>query len=123
MKTIFALCAGVLIVAGVMIYRATRLPNSYGQFTGAPTVAVAELIAHPQDHLRKSLEIEGVVRNQCTTMGCYFFFIEGNQMLRVDLQEIAMNAPRKNGHRVRVEGSLVPFDGGYQFAATAVEFQ
>jgi hypothetical protein len=86
MKTIFALCAAVLIAAGGLIYRSTRMPNSYGTFTGAPTVPVAELIAHPKEHLRKNLEIEGVVRNQCTTMGCYFFFIEGNQMLRVDLQ-------------------------------------
>ncbi len=124
MKKIFALCAAVLIAAGVMIYRSTRLPNKFGTFTGAPAVAVAELIARPKDHLRKTLAIEGVIRNQCTSMGCYFFFFEGNDMLRVDLQEVAMNAPRgMNGHRALAEGVLVPFNGGYQLAATAVEFK
>jgi hypothetical protein len=39
------------------------------------------------------------------------------------LQEIAMNAPRRNGHPARVEGQVVPFDHGYQFIASAVEFE
>jgi hypothetical protein len=56
-------------------------------------------------------------------MGCYFFFLSGKNLLRVDLQEIAMNAPRRNGHIARVEGQLVPFDGGHQFLASSVEFE
>ena len=123
MKQILALCAAVLVAATVWIYRATRLPDKFGEFVGAPRVEVAELIARPKAHLRKDVAVEGVVRDQCTTMGCYFFFHEGDRMLRVDLAAIAMNAPRRNGRRVRVEGRLVPFDGGYQLAASAVEFQ
>ena len=123
MKTIFALCAVVLIAAGVWIFRATRLPNSYGTFAGAPTVAVADLIAWPKDFLKKTVAAEGVVREQCTSMGCYFYFHEGDKTLRVDLQAVAMTAPRKNGHAARVEGRLEPYGDGYQLFASAVEFK
>lgn len=123
MKTIFALCAAALIGGGIWIYRATRMPNKYGTFIGAPKVAAADLIARPKDFAKKMVATEGVVREQCTTMGCYFFFHEGDRTLRVDLQEIAMNAPRKNGRRARVEGQMVPYGDGYQLSASAVEFQ
>jgi len=67
--------------------------------------------------------IEGTVRKQCTTMGCYFFFLSGQKMLRVDLEEITMTAPRRNGNTARVEGQIVPYGDGFQFVASAVEFQ
>ena len=53
-----------------------------------------------------TVAIQGTVRQQCTAMGCYFFFLSGKTMLRVELQEIAMTAPRKNGHLSRVEGQI-----------------
>ena len=99
------------------------MPDSYGEFSAAPKAEVADLIDRPQEFLRQSVSIEGEVREQCTTMGCYFFFRSGKKKLRVDLQEIAMNAPRKNGHHARVEGRMVPYGEGYQFLATAVEFE
>jgi hypothetical protein len=56
-------------------------------------------------------------------MGCFFFFDTGKHTLRVDLKEIAMNAPEKEGHRARVEGRLMPYSDGYQLLASAVEFK
>jgi hypothetical protein len=56
-------------------------------------------------------------------MGCFFFFRSGRETLRIDLQDIAMKAPMKEGHPARVEGQLVPYDGAYQLSATAVEFR
>jgi hypothetical protein len=56
-------------------------------------------------------------------MGCYFYFHEGDKTLRVDLQAVAMTAPRKNGHAARVEGRLEPYGDGYQLFASAVEFK
>ena len=100
-----------------------RLPSHYGAFTGAPKAEVADLVGCPKASPHKTVTIEGTVRQQCTTMGCYFFFFSGKNMLRVELQEIAMNAPRRNGHLARVEGQIVPFDGGHQFLASAVEFE
>ena len=67
--------------------------------------------------------IEGIVKEQCTSMGCYFFFHEGDKILRVDLQDIAMNAPRRQGRPARVEGRMVVYGDGYQLWASAVEFK
>ena len=124
MKTILALCAAVLLIAGFLLYRHNRIPDSAGVFTGAPKAEAADLIKKPKEFLGKTVAVEGVVREQCESMGCYFFFHEGKDSLRVDLQEIAMNAPRhKDGHRVRVEGRMVKYGDGYQLWASAVEFQ
>src|SRR5260370_25532200 len=123
MRTILALCAATLVLGGVLVWKAVRMPSQFGTFTGAPKAAVANLSDRAKDFLHKTLTIEGSVRQQCTTMGCFFFFFSGKNMLRVELQEIAMNAPRRNGRTARVEGQIVPYDHGYQFLASAVEFE
>lgn len=123
MKAIFALCAAVLVAGGVYLYRATRLPTRFGDFGGAPAVAVSQLVANPKAYLHKRLAVDGVVSEQCTSMGCYFFFHDGDKTLRVDIAGVAMTAPRKNGHRARVEGQVMPYGDGYEFSASAVEFQ
>ena len=123
MKTILTLCAVILVAGGVLLYRNTRLPDRFGEFAAAPPAKVADLIARPKDFAKKTVSIEGIVREQCTSMGCYFFFREGEKTLRVDLQEVAMNAPRKEGHHVRVEGRMVPYGDGWQFYASAVSFE
>jgi len=123
MRMILGLCAVTLVVGTTLIWNATRLPSHFGAFSGAPKAGVADLIDTPKDFLHKTVAIEGTVREQCTTMGCFFFFKSGKKMLRVDLQEIAMDAPRRNGHTARVEGQIVPYGDGYQFVASAVEFE
>jgi len=123
MKTILILCALTLVVGAVLVWRTVRLPSHYGAFTGAPQADVADLIGRTKEFLHKTVTIEGTVRQQCTTMGCFFFFFSGRNMLRVELQEIAMKAPRRNGRPARVEGQIVPYDGGHQFLASAVEFE
>lgn len=123
MKTIFILCALILVVGGLAAWHATRMPNTYGQFTSAPPAQVADLIAKPTNYLHKTVAIEGIVTQQCTAMGCFFFFESGKSTLRVDLQDIAMKAPRKMGHPAHVEGQIVPYGDGYQFSASAIEFR
>ena len=123
MKTIIALCAAALIAAGAVWYRYTRLPDKFGTFEGAPAVKVAQLVANPKDYLHKTVSADGVVRKQCEAMGCYFSFVDGERSLRVELDQIAMNAPRREGHRVRVEGEVVPYGDGYELLANAVEFR
>ncbi len=123
MRTILGLCAAILAIGAVLIWRGTQLPTHYGDFTGAPKTAVADLIERPKEFLDKVVLVEGEIREQCKTMGCYFFFHSGDKMLRVDLEQIAMNAPMREARPVRVEGQLVPFDHGYQLVASAVEFQ
>ena len=123
MKTILALCGLSLVIGALVLWQVVRLPTEYGDFTGAPRVEVADLVERPTDFLRRTVAIDGEIRDQCTTMGCYFFFRSGKRMLRVDLQEIAMNAPRRNGHVARVEGQVVPYGDGHQFLASAVKFE
>ena len=105
MKTILIFGALILVVGGMLLWRTLRLPSEYGKFTGAPKVEVADLIDNPQQFQRKMIRLEGEVRDQCTTMGCYFFF-----------------RSRRNGRIARVEGQVVPYGDGYQFVASAVEF-
>ncbi len=123
MRTILGLCAAILVIGGVLIWRGTRMPTQYGVFMGAPKTAVSALIERPKEFQDKLVLVEGEVREQCQTMGCFFFFHAGNKMLRVDLEQVAMNAPMRESRPARVEGQLAPFDSGYQLVASAVEFQ
>ena len=123
MKTILILCTVVLLAGAAFLWHAFRMPSKYGTFTGAATVDVADVAVHPERYLHRTVALEGAVHDQCSSMGCFFSFHAGRQTLRVDLQEIAMNAPRREGHKARVEGQLVPYGGGYQILATAVEFR
>jgi hypothetical protein len=113
-----------MLIGGAFIaWRAMHAPARYGTFTGAPRVEVADLIARPRDFAGKTVFLEGTVREQCKTMGCYFFLPSKSKMLRVDLQEIAMNAPTNEGRQARIEGRMVPYGEGYQLFASAVEFR
>ena len=124
MKTIFISCGVILIVGGVLLWQAYRMPDVYGEFTGAPKAEILDVIKRPEDFLHKTVALEGEVVKQCETMGCFFFFVVGDKELRVDLAEIAMNAPKdRDGDMARVEGRTVPYNNGYQFMASAVEFE
>ena len=124
MKTIFAFCGLLLIAGGIWAYKEFRTPMVYGAFVGAPKAEVAELAGHPKENMGKTWAIEGTIQDQCTTMGCFFFFRDKDRTLRVDLQEIAMHAPmHKNGGLARVEGQMVKYGDGYQLWASAVEFR
>ena len=123
MRTIFALCGVILLAGGFFIWRTMRLPTQYGAFTGAPKVAAADLIERPKDFLGKTVTVEGTISEQCKTMGCFFFFRAGGNILRIELQQIAMNAPMREGHQARVEGQIVPYGDGYQLFGSAVEFK
>ena len=123
MRTIFALCALILTGGAVLTWRMMQMPNEYGTFTGAPFTPVQELIERPRDFQGKPVRVEGTISEQCQTMGCFFFLRSPKGNLRVDLQEIAMNAPMREGHLARVEGQLVPYGTGYQLYASAIEFQ
>jgi hypothetical protein len=62
MRTILILCAVTLVAGAAMIWKTVRLPSHYGVFTGAPKADVADLIERPKDFLRKTVTIEGTVR-------------------------------------------------------------
>lgn len=124
MKIIFGLCGLILLIGGFLLWRSFHQSIVIGEFTGAPMVDVVDVIEHPEKFLYTTVTIEGTIADQCTTMGCFFFFKVGSKELRVDIAQIAMNAPQgKNGHKAKVEGRTAPYDKGYQFSASAVEFK
>ena len=123
MKTIFGMCAVILAVGGFFLWRSMQFSLVSGTFIGAPRTEVAVLIEKPKEYVEKTVLIEGQVLRQCKAMGCFFFFQAGEKQLRVDLEQIAMNAPMREGRVAKVEGHMVPFGNGYQLLATAVEFQ
>ncbi|HJZ95691.1 MAG TPA: hypothetical protein VKE70_04250 [Candidatus Solibacter sp.] len=122
MKKILILCGFTLIAIGVLAWRAAAKPSRFGTFTGAPKAEIASLISEPKNFAGKPLLVEGTITEQCKAMGCFFFFRSGNKTLRVDIQDIAMTAPMREGRRARVEGQLVRYGDGFQFYASAVEF-
>ena len=123
MKTIFTICGVLLIIGGYLLYRNMHEPKIFGEFINAPKVSVQDVIEHPEEYLHKTISIEGIIADQCTSMGCYFFFNQGSKQLRVDIAPVAMHAPKgQEGKKARVEGRTVPYDKGYQFSASAVEF-
>jgi uncharacterized protein YdeI (BOF family) len=119
-KKIFLLCAVAL--AG-LAWKAGARQQRFGNFTGAPKAAVEDVASRPAEFQGRTVALEGTIRAQCKAMGCYFFFRQGQAELRVDLAEIAMTAPMHEGGRAKVEGQLVPYNGGYQLWASAVEFE
>ena len=123
MRTILIICLLTLVGGGYLGWRAMRMPTQFGAFTGAPKVAVADLVEKPKDFLGKLVSVEGTITDQCKTMGCFFFIHTGKENLRIDLQEIAMTAPMNEGGKGRVEGMLVPYGDTYQLNATAIEFK
>lgn len=123
MKKIFLVCILSVLVTTGFLWRAFAKPNRFGAFTPIPKADVATLIAEPKQYLGRTVEIEGVITEQCQTMGCFFFFRSGKEQLRVDLQEVAMHAPRHEGGKARVQGQIVHYSDGYQFYASAVEFE
>ncbi len=123
MRTIFTICGLILLAGGFLLWRSLQMPTLYGTFTGAPSVVANTLIEHPKDFLGKTLTVESMISEQCKTMGCFFFFRAGKTILRVELQQLAMRAPMREGRPARVEGQIVPYGDGYQLFASAVEFK
>ena len=123
MKTIITITAVAIAMGGFMLWNTFRMPSKFGDFKGAQPVEVAALVERPSQYVGKLVAVEGQVTEQCQAMGCFFTIPAGKRKLRVDLEEIAMNAPRHEGGHARVEGQLVPYGDGYQLYASAIEFK
>jgi hypothetical protein len=124
MRIILGLCF-LIIIAGVAILVVTlRGSNHFGAaFVEAPKVAVRDLVKNPTEFLGKQVIIEGDVIDQCPATGCFFYFDDGGQRLKVELSDLAQSLPQRTGAKARVEGQLVPYGSSYQFLGSAVEFK
>ena len=123
MKIILSVC-GLIILAAIawLSFYLTR-PDHFGEpFTNVPTVEVSALFEHPTDLIGKRLQINGLVKNQCQATGCYFYFLNGDKKIKIELADIASKFPKRQGYNAKVEGYLSPYGEEYQFIGSAVEF-
>ena len=123
MRVIVGLCLTILLISAGLVWRATQQPTHFGEFIGAPSTPVADLIGRPQAFLGKTILVQGDVREQCKTMGCHFFLAAGEKTLRVGLEHLVPKAPMREGRPARVEGQVMAYGDSYQLVASAVEFQ
>ena len=124
MRIILSLCILILIAGVAILVVNLRGSNHYGAtFVEAPRVAVRDLVSNPSLFLGKQVIIEGDVIDQCPSTGCFFYFDDGGQRLKVELSDLAQTLPQRAGSKASVEGQLVPFGSSYQFLGSAVEFK
>ena len=123
MKVIIFLCGTILFAGIVFLAVYLTRPDRYGgEFQGAGLVDAKELITSPEKYLGKTVRVEGIVRKQCQSTGCYFFFQAGDGLLRIELGDVVTSLPRREGVSARVEGELGKYGDGYQLYGRAVEF-
>src|SRR5262245_39650629 len=118
MRIILAICVSILVAGSIAVWKATRWSNEFGTFTGAGNTTISAVVETPTTFIGMTVAVRGTIREQCKTMGCFFYLHDGKKKLRVDLEDIAMKAPRKEGHAAHVEGRIVPYGDGFQLFAT-----
>lgn len=106
MRTIIMICMLTAVGGTAVVWQSVSTPDRFGTFIQAPQADVGELIAKPQDYLHKTVSIQGEVRRQCSATGCCFFFIQGENMLRVDLGYAADRAITEKRNHVRVNSCV-----------------
>lgn len=125
MKTIFALCAVVLLAGtALVVYRLNRPQHFGAPFAGAPAVAIAEVVKRPEDHLTHDIRVEGTIGRQCPSTGCWFFLAgENGTTLRVELSGLGITLPQKKDHVAVVEGRLSKNGDTFELLGNGVEFR
>ena len=124
MRGILILC-GLILTVGLLALGWHFLgPDLYGEnfSTEVPSVETRLLIEKPEDFLGKTVQIEGTVRRQCLSTGCYFFFLVGEKSLRIEMGDVVNKLPARESYKARVEGELGRYGDGFQFYGRAVQF-
>jgi len=124
MRTILIFCG--LILAGVIAWILVARPfaDHYGPaFRGLGRVELGGLLDRPSDHLKKDVRTRGTVTTQCPGCGCWFFVKDARgRELRVEFGDTCPMLPIRRGRMATLEGQLIRFGEGYEFVATAAEF-
>lgn len=129
MKTIFSICALVMLAAiSVFVWRMGNREDHFGKaFVGHPSVEIRELVTKPEAFLGRQISVQGILKRQCPATGCWFFLSDPAdskaQELRVDMGDTTPRLPSRLGKLAHLEGQLIKYGDGYQFIAVAVTFR
>jgi hypothetical protein len=120
--TVLFLCAIALL-----IWRLSKREDHFGKaFSGYPTAKIPDLVVSSADFLGRPVSIEGILKQQCPSTGCWFFLVDPGDPkardLKVEMSDTTPRLPPRIGRRARVEGQLIKYGEGYEFIADAVTF-
>lgn len=129
MKPIFILC-GVIAAAAIafFVWRSSSGDGHYGKpFTGLSAAPIPDMVVNPVNYLGKPVSIQGVLKRQCPSTGCWFFLADPAdptaKQLKVEMGDTTPQLPQRLGQTAHVEGQLIKYGEGYEFIGVAVTFE
>ena len=90
-------------------------PSKVGQpiSATAPTVALADVMKHPDAYKGKSFVTTGTVTAVCQQMGCWMEIKDDTGEAHVKMAGEKFSVPKSSaGHKARVQGTIVDVAGG-----------
>jgi RecJ-like exonuclease len=102
----------VVFVAGMVWYLARPQAEAYGQPGGesAGTVPIGEL---GHSHVGRRVAIEGTIKRECPSTGCWAVIEDDTGQVRIDTQEGGFALPlHREGSKVRVVGKVTEKGNG-----------
>jgi len=127
-KTIFSLCALILLVGlALVVWKVQGRDDHFGNpFVGSPSAAISEVVGNPEAFLGKQISLHGNLKRQCPATGCWFFLVDPvdskGRELKVEMGDTTPRLPAGVGRSAHVEGQLIKFGEEYEFIGVAVTF-
>ncbi|MBI3414979.1 MAG: hypothetical protein HY043_06600 [Verrucomicrobia bacterium] len=128
MKTILIFCAVILVAAtAVFAWKFSHREDHFGKpFTGLPAAAIPDIVAKPDVFLGRQVSIQGKLKRQCPSTGCWFFLTDPAdpkaQELKVEMGDTTPRLPSRMGRLAHLEGQFIKYGEGYEFIGVAVTF-
>lgn len=96
--------ATLILLTGIMA--ADKRAAHFGEpFTDAEKVALEKVMSSVSEYSKKSVKIEGEIRDVCQSKGCWLVLTEGEHAMRVSFKDYGFFVPKDSaGKRVVVEG-------------------
>ncbi len=109
----------VLAAGGaVMAHEGHSHAKSFGKgLSGKDTVAISELLAHPDKYVDKTIRVAGVVTGVCAKRGCWMSIASNEkegvqQTIRIKVEDgVIVFPPEARGKHAVVEGVFVRLGG------------
>jgi hypothetical protein len=129
MKSILITC-GVIFAAilAFVVWNSTSEDNHFGKpFSGFIVAPIPDMVANPASYIGKPVSIQGVLKRQCPSTGCWFYLADPAdptvKQLKVEMGDTTPKLPQRIGQTAHVEGQLIKFGDGYEFIGVAVTFK